>query len=66
MDDEHVLHFRVSIDSVVEGEPKLTVGSGTGNVKGQAKFEVYSGLTELEQLQNTFDEVYELVEESGA
>ena len=66
MDDEHVLHFRVSIDSVVEGEPKLTVGSGTGNVKGQAKFEVYSGLTELEQLQNTFDEVYELVEGSGA
>ena len=66
MDDEHVLHFRVSIDSVVEGVPKLATGNATGSVKGQAKFEVYSGRTEQEQLDDTFDEVYKLVEGNQA
>lgn len=61
MDDQHVLHFRLTIDSVVEGEPKLAIGSATGTVKGQAKFEVYSGRTEEEQLQNTFTEAHELL-----
>ena len=64
MDDEHVLHFRLTIDSVVEGEPLLAIGSGTGTVKGQAKFEVYSGRTEQEQLDNTFTEAIELIEEN--
>ncbi len=62
MDDEHVLHFRVSVESVVEGAPILATSTGTGTVKGQAKFEVYSGRTEQEQLDDTFDEVYKLVE----
>lgn len=62
MDDQHVLHFRLTIDSVVEGEPKFAIGAGTGTVKGQAKFEVYSGLTEEEQLENTFAEANELLE----
>jgi len=62
MDDQHVLHFRLTIDSVVEGQPKLAIGAGTGTVKGQAKFEVYSGLTEEEQLENTFAEANELLE----
>ena len=61
MDDQHVLHFRLTIDSVVEGEPKFAIGSATGTVKGQAKFEVYSGRTEEEQLENTFTEAYELL-----
>jgi RNA binding exosome subunit len=62
MDEQHVLHFRLTIDSVVEGKPKLAIGSAAGTVKGQAKFEVYSGLTEEEQLRNTFIEARELLE----
>ena len=64
MDEQHVLHFRLTIDSVVEGKPKLAIGSSAGTIKGQAKFEVYSGLTEEEQLHNTFNEARELLGEN--
>ena len=61
MDEQRVLHFRLSLDSVIRGRPELAVPTDAGTVKGQAKFEVYSGLSEDEQLQRTLDEALNLV-----
>tara|TARA_Y100001954_G_scaffold19399_2_gene17778 strand:- start:26659 stop:27216 length:558 start_codon:yes stop_codon:yes gene_type:complete len=60
VDQHNVLHFRLSMDSLIRGEPELVNTTGTGTVKGQAKFEVYSGLPADQQLQATFDEALEL------
>lgn len=61
MDEQRVLHFRLSLDSVIRGQPELAVSTDAGTVKGQAKFEVYSGLSEEEQLQRTLEEALSLV-----
>ena len=66
VDQHNVLHFRLSMDSLIRGEPELVNTTGTGTVKGQAKFEVYSGLPADEQLQTTFDEALELAARNGA
>ena len=66
VDDHNVLHFRLSMDSLIRGEPVLVSGTGTGTVKGQAKFEVYSGLPADAQLQATFDEALELAARNAA
>lgn len=66
VDEHNVLHFRLSMDSLIEGKPSLVSTTGTGTVKGQAKFEVYSGLPADEQLQATFDEALELAARNGA
>ena len=61
MDEQRVLHFRLSLDSVIRGQPELALATDAGTVKGQAKFEVYSGLSEDEQLQRTLEEALNLV-----
>ncbi len=66
VDQHNVLHFRLSMNSLIRGEPELVNTIGTGTVKGQAKFEVYSGLPADEQLQATFDEALELAARNGA
>ncbi len=60
MDEQRVLHFRLSLDSLIRGQPELTDTADAGTVKGQAKFEVYSGLSEEEQLQQTLDNALDL------
>ena len=60
MDEQRVLPFRLSLDSLIRGQPELTDTADAGTVKGQAKFEVYSGLSEDEQLQQTLDNALEL------
>ena len=64
MDEQRVLHFRLSLDSVIRGQPELAVATDAGTVKGQAKFEVYSGLSEDEQLRRTLDEALNLAHQS--
>ena len=60
VDEHNVLHFRLSMDSLIQGKPTLVNATETGTVKGQAKFEVYAGLPADEQLQATFDEALEI------
>ncbi len=60
LDHQRVLHFRLSMNSLIEGNPKLVDSTEAGTVKGQAKFELYSGLPAEEQLLATFDEALEL------
>ena len=48
------------MNSLIEGNPKLVDSTEAGTVKGQAKFELYSGLPADEQLRATFDEALEL------
>ena len=66
VDDHNVLHFRLSMESLILGELELVSSTGTGTVKGQAKFEVYSGLPADEQLKATFDEALELATRNEA
>ena len=66
VDDHNVLHFRLSMESLIRGEPNLVSETGTGTIKGQAKFEVYSGLPADQQLQATFDEALELAARNAA
>ena len=65
VDQHNVLHFRLSMDLLIRGEPELVNTTGAGTVKGQAKFEVYSGLPADQQLQATFDEALELAARNG-
>ena len=60
LDNQRVLHFRLSMNSLIEANPKLVDSTEAGTVKGQAKFELYSGLPAEEQLRATFDEALEL------
>ncbi|MGB1587372.1 MAG: RNA-binding domain-containing protein [Poseidonia sp.] len=56
LDEDHVVHFRLVLDNLVNGEIVLAKGSGTGHVKGQAKFEVYPGKPALEQITETIQQ----------
>ena len=64
MDDENMLHFRLWLNSLINGDVKLVSESGTGTVKGQAKFEIYAGSPTNEQRLATLQEAVEKAERS--
>ena len=64
MDDENMLHFRLSLNSLINGDVELVSESGTGTVKGQAKFAIYAGSPTNEQRLATLQEAVEKAERS--
>lgn len=66
MDEQNVLHFRLSLDELIGGKVVLASDVGTATVKGQAKFEVYSGQPPEEQRLATFTEALDLAKENDA
>lgn len=64
MDDENILHFRLSLSALINGDVELVSESGTGTVKGQAKFEIYAGRSPDEQRLATLHEAVEKAEGS--
>ena len=60
LDEDHVVHFRLVLDDLINGEVVLATGSGTGHVKGQAKMEVYPGKPAMEQILETFNKGIEM------
>ena len=64
MDDENILHFRLSLSALINGDVELVSESGTGTVKGQAKFEIYAGRSPDEQRLATLHEAVEKAERS--
>lgn len=66
MDEQNVLHFRLSLSALIDGSVELVSESGTGTVKGQAKFEIYAGKSADEQRLETFHEACNKAEESEA
>ena len=65
-DDQNVLHFRLDLDDLIDGNVVLASDFGVATVKGQAKFEVYSGQAAEEQRLSTINEALELATENGA
>ena len=65
-DDQNVLHFRLALDDLIDGKVVLASDFAEATVKGQAKFEVYSGRSAEEQRRSTLDEALELAMENGA
>ena len=49
-----MLHFRLSMNSLINGDVELVDSTEAGTVKGQAKFELYSGMPADDQLRATF------------
>ena len=66
MDEQNVLHFRLSLDELIGGNVVLTSDFGTATVKGQAKFEIYSGQPSEEQRLATFTTALDLAKENDA
>ena len=64
MDDENMLHFRLSLSALINGDVELVSESGTGTVKGQAKFAIYAGSPTNEQRLATLQEAVEKAERS--
>lgn|GEM_PF-149647 len=58
-DDAHVLHFRLELHALLNGEVRVADRPGTGQVKGEIKVEVYPGQSPEEQLLATIDEAIE-------
>ena len=65
MDDQNVLHFRLVLDDLIDQRVVLASDFGAATVKGQAKFEVYSGQPADEQRLATLNEALILAKESG-
>lgn len=65
MDEENVLHVRLDLDALINGEVVLASDHKAPTVKGQAKFEVYSGQPAQEQRMATFNEALELAKKNG-
>lgn len=65
-DDQNVLHFRLDLDGLIDGKVVLASDFGNATVKGQAKFEVYSGQPADEQRLSTLNEALEIATENGA
>ena len=65
MDEQNVLHFRLDLDNLIDGEVVLASDFGAGTVKGQAKFEVYSGQPAQEQRLAALKEALNLAKERG-
>jgi RNA binding exosome subunit len=65
MDENHVLHFRLSLDALIEGEVVLAERAGPSTVKCQAKFEVYPGQSAEEQIHATMNEAIQVAPEDG-
>ena len=65
MDEQNVLHIRLDLDALINGEVILASDRKAPTVKGQAKFEVYSGQPAQEQRLATFNEALELAEKKG-
>ena len=63
LDEEHVLHIRLELDALVNGQIRLCENSGTAQVKGRAKIEVYPGQNPREQTQLTIESALELIEQ---
>jgi len=49
-DEAHVLHFRLDLHALLNGEVRVADRPGTGQVKGEIKVEVYPGQSPEEQL----------------
>ena len=64
-DDENILHFRLTLDSLLLGAPKLADTNTTGTVKGQAKFEAYSGRDTASQFEETLVEAMRMAREDA-
>ena len=64
IDNEHVIHFRLDLKELIGGNIVLSSGSSTGQIKGQAKVEVYPGQSVESQIQSTIDEAKSLAESS--
>jgi RNA binding exosome subunit len=62
LDDDHIVHFRLELNDLIDGHVVLARGSGTGHVKGQAKMEVYPGRPAMEQILETLNEVVTLAD----
>ncbi|RJU95655.1 MAG: hypothetical protein DWC10_07595 [Candidatus Poseidoniales archaeon] len=65
LDEQHVLHFRLELNALVDGEVVLAETSGTSTVKGQAKFEVYPGQPAADQIHDTIDIALNMAKEKG-
>ena len=65
-DDQNVLHFRLNLDDLIDGKVVLASDFGMATIKGQAKFEVYSGQSAEEQRLSTLNEALELAKENDA
>ena len=64
MDNDHIVHFRLVPDNLINGEILLAEGSGTGHVKAQAKFEVYPGKSAQDQIIETIQEAIAIAQET--
>lgn len=60
LDDEHVIHFRLDLNELIDGNVVLSRGSSTGQIKGQAKVEVYPGQSTEEQVRSAIAEVHDI------
>ena len=65
-DDQNVLHIRLNLDDLIDGRVVLASDFGMATIKGQAKFEVYSGQSAEEQRLSTLNEALELAKENDA
>ena len=65
LDEQHVLHFRLELNALVDGEVVLAETSGTSTVKGQAKFEVYPGQPAADQILDTIDMALNMTKEKA-
>jgi RNA binding exosome subunit len=57
LDNEHVIHFRLDLNELINGTIVLANAGSTGQIKGQAKVEVYPGQSVDEQISSVMDEV---------
>ena len=60
LDGQNILHFRLSLDALIDGHVVLAGEAQGPTVKGQAKLEVYSGKPAGEQRLATLNEALEL------
>ena len=66
LDEENILHIRLELDALIDGQIRLCENSGTAQVKGRAKIEVYPGQNPIEQVQLTIESALRLNEEVGS
>ena len=59
LDEQHVLHFRLDMNRFINGEMTLAEVASTGQIKGQAKIEVYPGQSAQEQVRLCLQEAAE-------